>query len=135
MRLWGNLSSCARPGGYPVYRRNWRVGTPPQAASPPQAANWERWPEQWTWARKTWDRFKGRLKASTMGPHICTQCRLLTKPKTKTSPSSSISSVAFQAAMPPFVGACSDAQGTALRERTKKKTVSAAEMAKNRYAK
>ena len=89
----------------------------------------------WTWARKAWDRFKGRLKASTMGPHICTQCRLLTKHKTKTSPSSSISSVAFQAAMPPFVGACSDAQGTALRERTKKKTVSAAEMAKNRYAK
>ena len=41
MRLWGNLSSCARPGGYPVYRRNWRVGNPPQAAS------WERWPEQW----------------------------------------------------------------------------------------
>src|ERR1019366_1399251 len=30
-RLWGRLSICARPRGYPVYRRNWRVATPPVA--------------------------------------------------------------------------------------------------------
>src|ERR1019366_5121814 len=30
LALWGSLSSCARPGGYPAYRRSWRVANPPQ---------------------------------------------------------------------------------------------------------
>src|ERR1035437_8252398 len=34
-KLWGSLATCARPRGYPVYRRNWRVANPPQAASLP----------------------------------------------------------------------------------------------------
>src|SRR5450759_2890395 len=48
VRLWGSLSSCALPRGYPVYRRSGRVANPPQDAILPHMLS-PRWRHESGW--------------------------------------------------------------------------------------
>ena len=49
-----SLSSCARPRGYPVYRRNWRVTNPPQDAILPHKPSSRRVSRKRLGAHRRW---------------------------------------------------------------------------------